>query len=256
MKAIVAMNIVVSCLMLTWLALLVGCDDPSLTGVSPAETTNITRPKRANLQPSAAPEASAETPVKISDHQTLPGLSEEDAAAISYPPVVALSDLHRSSCQRAVGDAFPALQLKTLDGADTSLVEHMGQRMTVVIFWNLSFPAGIEQLSRLNTEVVQRYERIGLQVVCISVGDAVEDLRSFLRQIDCDAVQLRDVDGAAFAQVATEFLPRTYLLDASGTIQWFDLEYSRSTRRELRNAIIYTYKQLLDDDQADGDPLM
>jgi hypothetical protein len=37
--------------------------------------------------------------------------------------------------------------------------------------------------------------------------------------------------------VATEHLPRTYLLDAEGRILWFDLEYSRATARELINAL-------------------
>jgi hypothetical protein len=37
-------------------------------------------------------------------------------------------------------------------------------------------------------------------------------------------------------------LPRTYLLDSSGKILWFDLEYSRSTRRELNQAIRYVLK--------------
>ena len=50
---------------------------------------------------------------------------------------------------------------------------------------------------------------------------------------------LVDADRAYFRQVATEKLPRTYLLDRNGKILWFDLEYSRSMRRELQNAIQY-----------------
>jgi hypothetical protein len=248
MKAIVAMNVSTRCLVMTLITLLVGCGDSSLNSVvTPTETTSMTRP-RGPLQPPETPDVAEATPVKISDKQNLPGLSDEDAAAITYPPVVALSDLHRSSCKCALDDTFPALQLKTLEGAETSLAAHMGKRLTVVVFWNLEFPAGIEQISRLNTEVIQRFDKIGLNVVCINVGDAIEDIQSFLGQVECDAIHLQDVDGSAFAQVATEFLPRTYLLDAYGTIQWFDLEYSRSTRRELRNAIIYSFKRQLDGD--------
>ncbi len=32
-------------------------------------------------------------------------------------------------------------------------------------------------------------------------------------------------------------MPRTYLVDSQGKILWFDMEYSRSTRRDLRDAI-------------------
>lgn len=256
MKAIVAINVSICGLILTLITALVGCEDSSLNGVvAPTETTNLTRP-RNTIRPSATPDASQETPVKISDTQTLPGLTDEDAAAITYPPVVALSDLHRTSCKCEVGDVFPALQLKTLAGAESSLAEHLGERMTVVVFWNLEFPAGIEQISRLNTEVVQRFEKIGVQVVCINVGDAVEDIQNFLGQVECDAIHLQDVDGSGFDQVATEYLPRTYLLDTAGSIQWFDLEYSRSTRRELRNAIIFNFKRQIEEAEADSDPLM
>ncbi len=241
MKAIVAMDISIRLLFVILMSILVGCGDSSVSGVVGPETTNMTRP-RVPLQP---PKASDEAPVKISDAQQLPGLSPEDAAVITYPPIVTLSDLHQSSCRCEVGDAFPSLQLKTLEGAESSLAEHLGQRMTVVIFWSLEFPAGVEQISRLNAEVIQRFKTIGVNVVCVNVGDTTEDIGNFLGHIQCDAIQLHDVDTSAFAEVATKFLPRTYLLDASGTIQWFDLEYSRSTRRELRNAIIHNFKQQL-----------
>jgi len=48
---------------------------------------------------------------------------------------------------------------------------------------------------------------------------------------------LLDADGSAMAKVGLEKLPRTYLLDAQGKILWFDIEYSRSTRRELLEAV-------------------
>ena len=67
-------------------------------------------------------------------------------------------------------------------------------------------------------KVGKRFEKIGLSVVCINVGDAIEDIRNFLAQVECNAIQLHDADASAFGQVATDFLPRTYLLDASGEI--------------------------------------
>ena len=48
---------------------------------------------------------------------------------------------------------------------------------------------------------------------------------------------LLDTDGSLYSKVATQHQPRTYLLDADGKILWLDIEYSRSTARELSNAI-------------------
>ena len=49
-----------------------------------------------------------------------------------------------------------------------------------------------------------------------------------------------DPQGKALAQVATRYLPRTYLVDSEGKIVWFDMEYSPSTRRHLLQAIEYS----------------
>ena len=56
-------------------------------------------------------------------------------------------------------------------------------------------------------------------------------------QTDFSEKVLMDPQGKALAQVATRYLPRTYLVDAAGKIVWFDMEYSPSTRRQLIQAI-------------------
>ena len=49
---------------------------------------------------------------------------------------------------------------------------------------------------------------------------------------------LLDPKGAYFAQLAKDRrMPRTYLIDANGRILWFDVEYSRFTRRDLVQSI-------------------
>jgi hypothetical protein len=51
---------------------------------------------------------------------------------------------------------------------------------------------------------------------------------------------LCDPEQSLLARVAPGKVPATYLLDAAGKVLWFDIEYSRSTRRELAEAIRYT----------------
>ena len=46
-----------------------------------------------------------------------------------------------------------------------------------------------------------------------------------------------DPQGEYFKTVAKEKLPRVYLLDASGKILWFDIDYARAMRRDLQTAI-------------------
>ena len=58
-----------------------------------------------------------------------------------------------------------------------------------------------------------------------------------LQAAGVDFTNWLDADGNAFAQVGSQKLPRTYLLDPTGKILWFDIEYSLGTRRELNQAL-------------------
>ena len=77
----------------------------------------------------------------------------------------------------------------------------------------------------------------GLRVVAVNEGDTAESVKSLVEKAAATFPCLLDPDGALFDQVATEKLPRVYLLDAEGTILWFDLEFSRTTRDKLLQAI-------------------
>ena len=113
-----------------------------------------------------------------------------------------------------------------------------GDQFTVVVVWTNRFAFAREQFRRLATEVALPYRHLGVKVVAVNVGDPVEqiELDDLTKE---EVVCVRDADGSAIAKVATSKLPRTYLIDGEGQILWFDLEYSRTTRRQLKNAIFY-----------------
>jgi peroxiredoxin len=155
-----------------------------------------------------------------------------------YKPTVVLSRAHELTCLVNVGDTLPNLELTKLTGEQVALDELRGDQLTVVVFWTNRFAFAREQFGRLASEVALPYRHLGVKVVAVNVGDPVE-------QIELDDVTknevvcVHDSDGSAIAKVATTKLPRTYLVDAEGQILWFDLEYSRTTRRQLKNAIFY-----------------
>ncbi|MFH1924704.1 MAG: hypothetical protein ABIP48_33040, partial [Planctomycetota bacterium] len=64
-----------------------------------------------------------------------------------------------------------------------------------------------------------------------------EAVRKSVEEAGAGFTNLLDPDGALFARVATEKLPRVYLLDADGKVLWFDLEFSRTTRDNLVQAL-------------------
>jgi peroxiredoxin len=152
-------------------------------------------------------------------------------------PQVVLSERHAELCNIQVGDAMPAIQLPDLDGNQRELASLYGEKLTVVFFWKGDRALARSALADLGPDVTVPYAGRGVTVVGIAVEDTSEAAQQHVAQARVPFLNLLDTDGMAFAAVGSERLPRTYLLDAEGRILWFDIEYSRSTRRELQQAI-------------------
>jgi hypothetical protein len=82
-----------------------------------------------------------------------------------------------------------------------------------------------------------------VHVVAIDELDKPEQVRLTVQKLRVKYPVLLDADGQALAKLATRKLPRTYLLDAAGKIVWLDIEYSRSTWRDLRQSIQFLLSQ-------------
>jgi peroxiredoxin len=121
--------------------------------------------------------------------------------------------------------------------APAKLSDLSGKRATVVVFWNADRRMAREQLADMTPDVVQPFGKAGVAVVGIVVGAQAADAQAALEDAGAEFTSLLDAEGEAFAQVGSEKLPRTYLLDPRGRILWFDIEYSHGTRRELNEAL-------------------
>ena len=78
-----------------------------------------------------------------------------------------------------------------------------------------------------------------VKIVTVNVGSEVSAVKDLTGDAAEQIVSLVDREGTLFNQFATELLPRTYIVDQQGKILWFDIEYSQSTQRSLRNALAY-----------------
>jgi peroxiredoxin len=154
-------------------------------------------------------------------------------------PVVMLSKGHEAICRVRVGDMMPEIELPIIDrdGKTNRLAEHYGDKATVVVFWKSDRRMALEQLADLGLDVVRPFGEHGVAVVGIAVNESPDRAQSALEATAARFPNLLDAEGRAFAEVGSEKLPRTYLVDAQGKILWFDIEYSLSTRRELHQAL-------------------
>ncbi len=153
-----------------------------------------------------------------------------------------MSQEHRQSCLVFVADEMPDGLLLDAEGNKHSIRQSLGKQLTVVIFWDVTNRYALDQFEELAQDLASFVQQ-GVQAIAIHVGPAPENYQELCQQYGQDALCLLDSDQSYFAKVAQKKLPRTYLLDAEGKIVWLDIEYSRTTRYELRNALQFCLQQ-------------
>jgi peroxiredoxin len=192
-----------------------------------------------DAEPAPSDHKRPEPPAKLPLAQTPLPLDSVDAADLKMPKVI-LTEQHAATCRLGVGDTFPDFELADLEGRKQKFSQLLGDKLTLAVFWNGLEPIALEELADLARYYQPRFGDLGLAIVAINTGDDAQLAGELAQQAGAQFAVLSDADGAAFHHVATEKVPRTYLLDPSGTILWFDLEYSATTRRDMVEAIRYS----------------
>jgi peroxiredoxin len=198
-------------------------------------------PPEADIGGPASPR-SKDTPETVASSNSTPSAVVQPQIVEPPPkptmPEVVMTESQAATCLKRVGDQLPEATLKTLDGQEQPLATALGKTLSVLLFWgsdDADFATFL--LEDMLSDVVKPYGDRGVQLVAINVrGDAAE-VRKVLDRAKVEFPAFRDDDGSLFGQMATEKLPRIYLVDAQGKILWFDIEYSRTTRRQLDQAI-------------------
>ena len=225
------------------LAVFVGCQ-AGLNSSAPVAVAKVERP----VAPPAV-EAKQGNAALVADAATKPSDGERngprehtvfyraDAKPIAMPKVI-MSKGDETACKVRVGDAMPTIELPKLGGdSKTKLAELFGKKATVVVFWKGDRRMAQQQLADLNNDVVKPFGQEGVSVVGVAVDKSAKEAEDTFKKSGASFTNLHDADGKAFALVGTGRFPRTYVLDPSGKIVWFDIEYSLATRRELHQAL-------------------
>jgi peroxiredoxin len=158
-------------------------------------------------------------------------------------PKVALSSEIRATCLVNVGDALPEAELPDPTGKMHALKSLYGQKLTVVCLWTIGTTRRSQLVSAAVLEdlvkgVLEPFGPKGVGVIGISVGDPAAVVQQETAKAGATFPNLLDPKGEYFAKIAKDKrMPRTFLLDAAGRVLWFDVEYSRSSRRDLVQSI-------------------
>jgi peroxiredoxin len=229
------------------LVMFVGCQ----TGVKSTAVANADPPRsqatatdsvKASAVSGQQPTSPAKPPTKTANaEQKGPKARTAFYRADGKPttmPHVLMSKADEAACKVKVGDAMPTIELPKLGGTSkTKLTDLLGKKATVVVFWKGDRRMSQQQLADLNGDVVEPLGKQGVAVVGVAVDESAKDAETTFKKSGATFPNLHDADGKAFALVGSGRYPRTYVLDPSGKIVWFDIEYSLATRRELHEAL-------------------
>jgi peroxiredoxin len=210
--------------------LIVGCQPNA------PETPKPSAPSAA--QP-AAPEPGAKPPKKHARG------AEQPTEKVELPkppepkaiPKVSLSEEAQATNRVKVGDKLPGGELTDLAGKPQAIEKLLGPKVSVLFFWTAESRYSIAEVEDLQADVFQPMAAKGVQVVGINLDQDAKKARQAAEAAGAKFPILLDPGKKYFGKLATDKPMRTYLVDAQGVIRWFDLEYSRSTERDLLTGI-------------------
>lgn len=135
----------------------------------------------------------------------------------------------------AVGDKAPDFNVMMLDGSSATLSDNQ-DKPTLLLFWATTCGPCREELSHLQTDIIDTYGD-ALRVLIISTGEKREAVTAFVEEMGYTFNVGVDSDQVIYGKYAKEYIPRSFLIDASGTVTYLSVGYDETVAADLDQAI-------------------
>lgn len=134
----------------------------------------------------------------------------------------------------------------TVEMADGSLFTLSEQRGNVVLvnFWATWCPPCREELSHVQSDIVDRFAGRPFRMVAISRGEARETVEEFLSANGYRFPAALDPEQTVYQLFASNYIPRNFLIDADGKVVFAGIGYEEEEFAELTEMIENTLNNL------------
>ena len=117
-----------------------------------------------------------------------------------------------------IGSVLPPVTLPGVDGAPVRLPEGVKGKVVVLHFWQVGCSSCKLEMPAMDV-LYKQYQRRGLEVLAVNVGQKKEIVRSFAAELGASYPILLDADGKGAALFGVTDVPRTYVIDRKGIVR-------------------------------------
>lgn len=140
-----------------------------------------------------------------------------------------------------VGDPAPEFSVRMLDGSVVNIADLKG-KVVVINFWATWCPPCRAELSRVDSEIADRFAGDDMVFIAISRGESRDKVEDFRKVTNYKFQMGLDTDSDIFNKFAENSIPRNYIIDRDGKIAAAHVGYNNELFQELISDIDATLK--------------
>lgn len=142
-----------------------------------------------------------------------------------------------------VGNPAPDFTVEMFDGSTVTLSELRG-KVVLLNFWATWCPPCREELTHVQTEIIDRFAGEPFLFLPVSRGETRETVAAFREKTGYEFPMGLDPTQSIYKSYATNFIPRNFLIDADGRIAKVSIGYEEAEFAELIRTIQSTLEKL------------
>lgn len=139
--------------------------------------------------------------------------------------IAAVADDKVESTVTKIGQQAPNFCFKTLAGGEIDLAELRGRVVLLNFFATWCSPC-LHELPHLELDVWQRFKKYDFFLIAIGREHTTQELVTFTDSVPFTFAIAADPKREIYCRFATKYIPRTVLIDQSGTIIYQAVGYS------------------------------